>query len=150
MDLDKSYMNIAFELASCCGKSKDVPVGSIIVDDLGNVVGKACNRNLLDSSPLSHAELLAIADASKLKGVKLDACTMYVTLEPCIMCFGAILNARIKRLVIGCYNLRQGFSKYISNYRDHEIHKIEVKYGVLESECSFILSNFFRSIREKK
>jgi len=127
----------------------EVPVGSVIVQD-GVVLGRSCNRREMDKDPLAHAELLAIRQASlALRGWRLVGCTIYVTLEPCAMCAGALVNSRIDRLVFGARDPKAGFCGSLGDLvTDRRLnHRLQVRGGVLESACSTILRDFFRRLR---
>ena len=120
---------------------EEVPIGCVIVSD-GKIIARGYNRRNTDKNTLSHAELNAIRKASKKLGDwRLEGCTMYVTLEPCQMCAGALVQSRIDEVVIGSLNLLQ-----VDNFN----HQVKITRGVLEGECSMMLSDFFRELREKK
>ena len=127
----------------------EVPIGCVIVCD-GKVIARGYNRRKLDKSTLSHAELNAIRKASKKLGDwRLEGCTIYVTLEPCQMCAGAIVQARIDRCVIGCMSPKSGCAGSVINLlqMDGFNHRVETEQGVLEKECSELLSSFFSRLR---
>lgn len=130
----------------------EVPVGAIIVHK-NNIIGYGYNRRESLKSPLAHAEIMAIDMASKnLDAWRLIDCTMYVTLEPCAMCAGAIVNSRIQRLVIGTKDYKRGCCGSILNLVNYPEfnHKVELKFGVLEKECREVLQNFFKELRKNK
>ncbi len=130
----------------------EVPVGAIVVYK-GQIIGRGYNQRETLKDPTAHAEILAIQEASKfLDSWRLLDCTMYVTLEPCAMCAGAIVNSRIERLVIGARDLKRGCCGTVEDLTNHPKfnHRLEVEFGVLEEECSSILSNFFKELRESK
>lgn len=130
----------------------EVPVGAIIVYK-NNIIGYGYNRRESLKSPLAHAELIAIEMASKnLDAWRLLDCTMYVTLEPCAMCAGAIVNSRIKRLVIGAKDYKRGCCGSVLNLVEHREfnHKVDLHFGVLEGECRELLQNFFKELRKNK
>lgn len=130
----------------------EVPVGAIVVYK-GQIIGRGYNQRETLKDPTAHAEILAIQEASKfLDSWRLLDCTMYVTLEPCAMCAGAIVNSRIERLVIGTRDLKRGCCGTVEDLTNHPKfnHRLGVEFGVLEEECSSILSKFFKELREKK
>lgn len=145
---DIAFMEEALKLAREAFADGEVPVGCVITR--GNeIVGRGRNRREKDKSALSHAELEAIADACKtLGGWRLWECTLYVTLEPCPMCAGAIINARIPRVVYGASDDKCGAVRSVCTLFDMKFnHHPKVEYGILESECAELLSEFFRKLR---
>lgn len=149
---DERYMKQAITQAKKALKSEDVPIGCIIVYE-GKVIARGYNKRNKKHTTLAHAELDAIAKASKVLGDwRLEECTMYVTLEPCQMCAGAIVQARIPKVVIGCMNPKAGCAGSILNLLQMQEfnHQVEVIRGVREQECSTMLSEFFRELRKKK
>jgi tRNA(adenine34) deaminase len=127
----------------------EVPIGAVVVHE-GEVVGRGHNRREIDRDPLAHAELLAIREAaSRLEGWRLEGCTMYVTLEPCAMCAGALVNSRVERLVYGAADPKAGYCGTLGNLvQDPRLnHRLEVTAGVLESESAALLRGFFASLR---
>lgn len=145
-------MRAALEEAKKAYSIYEVPVGAIVVYK-GQIIGRGYNQRETLKDPTAHAEILAIKEASKfLDGWRLIDCTMYVTLEPCAMCAGAIVNSRIDRLVIGTRDLKRGCCGTVEDLTNHPKfnHRLEVEFGVLEEECSSILSNFFKELRESK
>ena len=127
----------------------EVPIGCVIVHD-GRVIGRGYNRRNTDKSTLAHAEITAIRKAAKKIGDwRLEECTIYVTLEPCPMCAGAIVQARIPRCVIGCMNPKAGCAGSVMNLlqTDGFNHQTDITTGVLEEECSEMLKQFFRELR---
>lgn len=152
MTIDEKYMKEAIRQAKKAGDSLEVPIGCVIVRD-GKIIARGYNRRNVDKSTLSHAELLAIRKASKKVGDwRLEDCTLYVTLEPCQMCAGAIVQARMKRVVIGSMNPKAGCAGSILNLleMDQFNHQVEVERGVLQEECSTLLSGFFKDLRRMK
>lgn len=152
MDLDQKYMREAIRQAKKAYALEEVPIGCVIVYD-GKIIGRGYNRRTIDKNTLAHAELQAIRKASrKMDDWRLDGCTMYVTLEPCQMCAGAIVQARIKRVVVGCMNPKAGCAGSILNLLDMPEfnHQAELTTGVLEEECSEMMKQFFRELREKR
>lgn len=145
-------MRQAITLAKKAAANGDVPIGCVIVYE-DKVIARGYNRRNVDKTTLAHAEIMAIKKASKVIGDwRLEGCTMYVTLEPCQMCAGAIVQARIPKVVIGCMNPKAGCAGSILNLLDMKQfnHQVEVERGVLETECSTMLSDFFSELRAKK
>ena len=127
----------------------EVPVGAVVVRD-GEIIGRGYNRRETDGDPLAHAEILAIRDAAmRTAGWRLTGCTMYVTLEPCAMCAGALVNSRVERLVYGAPDPKAGYCGTLGDLvRDPRLnHRLEVTAGVLESESAALLRGFFASLR---
>ncbi|MCR5654409.1 MAG: tRNA adenosine(34) deaminase TadA [Lachnospiraceae bacterium] len=150
--LDLSYMKEAVRLAKKAAAIGEVPIGCVIVYD-GEIIAKGYNRRNADKSTLSHAEMTAIRRASKkLDDWRLEECTLYVTLEPCQMCAGAIVQARIPRVVIGTMNPKAGCAGSILDLFHVEAfnHQVEVKTGVAEDECKRMLRLFFADMRRKR
>lgn len=145
---DAVYMQQALELAKAAAAEKEVPVGCVIVCR-GQVVGRGRNRRETGKTALGHAEIEAIAEACKtLGGWRLRECTLYVTLEPCPMCAGAIVNARIPRVVYGARDAKCGAVHSVCALFDMAFnHHPQVESGVLEAECAALLSDFFRELR---
>ena len=149
---DIHYMKLAIKQAKKAAMLDEVPIGCIIVYN-GKIIGRGYNRRNTDKNTLSHAELNAIRKASKKLGDwRLEGCTMYVTLEPCQMCSGALVQSRIDEVVIGCMNAKAGCAGSVMNLLqvDGFNHQVKITQGVLEEECSSMLSEFFRKLREKK
>ena len=149
---DEKFMKEAIKQAKKAYKIDEVPIGCVIVND-GKIIARGYNRRNTDKNTLSHAELIAIKKASKILGDwRLEDCTMYVTLEPCQMCSGAIVQSRLKKVVIGCMNQKAGCAGSILNLleMDEFNHKVEVIRGIKEEECSTMLTNFFKELRQKK
>lgn len=151
MNSDEKFMRLALEQAHLAYQIGEVPVGAVVVKD-GEIVGTGYNRRETDKNAVAHAELLAIDDACKrLGGWRLWECELYVTLEPCPMCAGAIINSRIKRLVYGASDKKAGSVESVVRMFDLPYnHKPPYTAGVLEDECSQILKNFFKEMRSKK
>jgi len=141
-------MRLALEQAKLACEMGEVPVGAVVVKD-GEVVSAAFNRRETGKNALYHAELCAIGEAcEKLGGWRLFECDLYVTLEPCPMCAGAVINARIRRLVFGARDQKAGCFGSVSDFNALSFnHRPEVYGGVLESECSAILKDFFKNLR---
>lgn len=150
---DNEYMKIAIELAKKAAEIEEVPVGAIIVKkSTGEIIGKGFNRRETDKNPLAHAEIAAIKEASEaLGGWRLIDCEMFVTLEPCPMCCGAIINSRIERVVFGANDLKSGSAESVVNMFELPFnHKPEIVSGILKDECSAILTKFFTELRKKR
>ena len=151
-EMDEGFMREAVRQAKKAGKLGDVPIGCVIVYE-GKVIARGYNRRNTDKNTLSHAELNAIRKASKKLGDwRLEGCTLYVTLEPCQMCAGAIVQARVSEVVIGSMNPKAGCAGSILNMLEmHEFnHQVKVERGVLKEECAEMLSAFFRRLRVVK
>ena len=149
---EERYMKEAIRQAHKAWKLGEVPIGCVIVRD-GKIIARGYTRRNTDKNTLAHAELQAIRKASRAAGDwRLEDCTIYVTLEPCQMCAGAIVQARIPRLVIGSRNPKAGCAGSVLNLLQVPAfnHQVEITEGVLEEECSLMLTNFFRDLREKK
>lgn len=152
LEIHEGYMLQAIELAKQASALNEVPVGCVIVKD-NNIIGKGFNTILTRKNPLLHAEINAItASSSFLNYERLLDCTLYVTLEPCPMCAGAIVNARIPTIVYGCKDPKAGACGSILNIvNDARLnHRVKTINGVLEEECSQLLRAFFRYIRQNK
>ena len=146
------YMKEVIRQAKKARALEEVPIGCVIVHD-GKIIARGYNRRNTDENTLSHAELNAIKKASKKLGDwRLEGCTMYVTLEPCQMCAGALMQSRIDKVVIGSMNPKAGCAGSVLNLLEMDgfNHKVEVERGILQEECSTMLSEFFRELREKK
>jgi tRNA(adenine34) deaminase len=149
---DSFYMELALAEAKEAGTRGEVPVGAVVVYD-DRVVGRGFNRREELRSPLSHAEVLAIEEASmELHQWRLTECEIYVTLEPCIMCVGAILQARIRRLVFGCLDAKAGAVQSLYRLCEDERlnHRLPVSGGVLAQPCALVLEEFFSALRVRK
>ena len=152
MTADERYMKEAIRQARKAYALREVPIGCVIVCG-DKIIARGYNRRNTDKNTLSHAELNGIRKASrKLGDWRLEGCTLYVTLEPCQMCAGAIVQARIDRVVIGTMNPKAGCAGSVLNLLEMEgfNHKVQVTRGILEEECSKMLSDFFKELREKK
>lgn len=152
MDKDNIYMKEALKQARKAYKIKEVPIGCVIVCE-DKIIARGYNKRNIKKNTLAHAEILAINKASKVLGDwRLEDCTMYITLEPCQMCAGAIVQARVKRVVIGSMNPKAGCGGSILNLLEMEQfnHQVEVERGVLEEECSQMMTEFFKELREEK
>lgn len=151
-DQDQTYMQAAIALAKQAAERGEVPVGAVVVKD-GEIVGRGSNAPIGLHDPSAHAEILAIRDAAKNIGnYRLVDCTLYVTLEPCAMCSGAIQHARIANLIYGASDPKTGACGSVINLMSEEKlnHHTNVARGILESECGQLLSDFFRQRRLKK
>jgi tRNA(adenine34) deaminase len=147
---DAGWMTIAIEEARAAGAVGDVPVGAIIVDPSSRtIIGRGRNRREIDGDPTAHAEIVALRDASKSIGHWRVEATMFVTQEPCPMCAGALVNARVKRLVYGCPNPKAGAVATLFRIVDDPRlnHRVEVLGGVLADECAALLKEFFEALR---
>ena len=150
MFTDEYFMKMAFQEAEYALEKDEVPIGCVIVHD-GKVIARGYNKRNKDKTVLAHAELLAMKKACKKLGDwRLEDCTMYITLEPCQMCAGAIVQARVTRVVIGSMNAKAGCGGSILNLLEMQEfnHQVQVERGVLQEECSEMLSEFFRKLRE--
>lgn len=166
---DIQYMKFAIKEAKKALKYGDIPIGAIIVYNKntnnkimsalmkkykisdGDIVSKGYNKRNKIKSSIAHAEILSIDKAcKKIKDFRLEDCTMYVTLEPCQMCAGAIVQSRIKRLVIGAKSMKSGSCGTIIDILDNNNfnHKVKVDYGICEEECSEIIKNYFKRLRK--
>ena len=149
---DEKFMKEAIKQAKKAEAIGDVPIGCVIVHD-GKVIARGYNKRNKDKTVLAHAELLAMKKACKKLGDwRLEDCTMYITLEPCQMCAGALVQSRIDEVVIGSMNPKAGCAGSVLNLLqvDNFNHQVKITRGVLEGECSMMLSDFFRELREKK
>ena len=146
--MDKKFMQLAISEAKKAATENEVPVGAVIVKD-GVVLAAAHNLREQKQNALSHAEIEAINLACKNLGSwRLDGCEMYVTLEPCPMCTGAIINARIKTVIFGAFDKNAGCMDSVINLCDYPLgHKVEVYAGICEDECQKILQDFFENLR---
>ena len=152
MTEDERYMNEAIKQAKKAYALDEVPIGCVIVQD-NKIIARGYNRRNTDKNALAHAEISAIKKASKKTGDwRLEDCTMYVTLEPCQMCAGAIVQSRMKKVVIGAMNPKAGCAGSVINILQMKQfnHQAEMENGILEKECADMLSTFFKELREKK
>ncbi len=149
MDIHEKYMKEALKQAKKAYLLGEVPIGCVIVYE-GKIIGRGYNRRNTDKNTLSHAEITAIRKASKKMGDwRLEGCTLYVTLEPCQMCSGAIVQARITEVVMGCMNPKAGCGGSILNILEMPQfnHQVKVTRGILGEECSRMLTTFFKELR---
>ncbi|HEX3093224.1 MAG TPA: tRNA adenosine(34) deaminase TadA [Candidatus Angelobacter sp.] len=148
---DAAWMELALEQAALAAAAGEVPVGALVIKD-GEIVGRGHNRNLLDDDPTAHAEIVALRQAAaRLGNHRLTGCTMVATIEPCAMCAGALIHARIARLVYGASDPKAGAAGSVLQIINHPglNHKMEVTSGVLTGKCSAVLQDFFRQKRQQ-
>jgi tRNA(adenine34) deaminase len=150
MHNDEHFMRFALEEAAKAAAINECPVGAVVVGADGSIIGRGHNLTERENSPLAHAELIALQEAARnLSSRRLTDCTMYVTLEPCPMCAGAISSARIKRLVYGAFDEKGGACASLFNLYDYPVnHKPMVRSRVLADECGAVLSDFFKKLRD--
>ncbi len=149
MRSDEQWMTVALEEARAAAAAGDVPVGAVIVADDGTLIGRGRNRRELDRDPTAHAEIVALREAAHALGMWRVEATMFVTQEPCPMCAGAAVNARIKRIVYGCLNPKAGaVTSLFTLASDARLnHRIAITGGVLATECAAELQQFFAELR---
>jgi tRNA(adenine34) deaminase len=148
---DAAWMELALEQAALAAAAGEVPVGALVIKD-GEVLGRGHNRNLLDDDPTAHAEIVAMRQAAaRLGNHRLTGCTMVATIEPCAMCAGALIHARIARLVYGASDPKAGAAGSVLQVINHPglNHRMEVTAGVLAEKCSVVLQDFFRQKRQQ-
>ena len=148
---DAAWMELALEQAALAATAGEVPVGALVIKD-GEVLGRGHNRNLLDDDPTAHAEIVALRQAAaRLGNHRLTGCTMVATIEPCAMCAGALIHARIARLVYGASDPKAGAAGSVLQVINHPglNHRMEVTAGVLAEKCSAVLQDFFRQKRQQ-
>ncbi|MGI9280251.1 MAG: tRNA adenosine(34) deaminase TadA [Endozoicomonas sp.] len=151
-EMDSFWMKEALKEAEKAREKGEVPVGAVVVRD-GKIVGRGANQPISGCNPVAHAEVLALQEAAgNVKNYRLVDCELYVTLEPCTMCAGAIIHSRVKRVIFGALEPKAG--ALVSQSRTLELpymnYRVEMTSGVLEKECSEIISSFFRARREVK
>ncbi len=146
---DLIFMKKALHLAEEAWRQGEVPVGAVVVDGEGQIIGQGYNQSIALLDPTAHAEIVALRQAAKKKkNYRLSGSTLYVTLEPCPMCLGAMVQARIDRLVFGAYDPKNGAVSSIMNFPlDKMNHRFEIEGGLLSQECATILKEFFQSRR---
>ena len=151
MTQEEHFMREAIRLAKKAAALKEVPIGCVIVYD-GKIIGRGYNRRITDKNVLAHAEIVAIRKACRVLGDwRLEDCTMYVTLEPCPMCAGAIVQARVPKVVIGCMNPKAGCAGSVLDmfHEDGFNHQVETEVGLMGEVCSQMLKDFFKELREE-
>ena len=151
MNKDEKYMKEAIKQAKKAYALGEVPIGCVIVYE-DKIIGRGYNRRTIDKNTIAHAEMMAIKKASKkMDDWRLEDCTMYVTLEPCQMCSGAIVQSRMKKVVVGCMNPKAGCAGSVLDLFHQEglNHRCQVETGILQEECSGMMKDFFRRLREK-
>lgn len=144
--MHRQWMSYALELAQSAGDEGEIPVGAVVIDAEGNLIAEAANRKERDREPTAHAEIIALRTAARrLQSWRLSQCTLYVTLEPCPMCTGAILQARIGLLVYGADDAKTGAVRTVENIPDSlaSNHKLRVIGGILENQCREQLKKWF-------
>jgi tRNA(adenine34) deaminase len=149
---DELFMEEALRSAQRALEAGEVPVGSVVVCD-GKIVGRGGNRNLADCDPTAHAEIVALREAGATLGNhRLEGCELFATIEPCAMCAGALVHARLKRLVYGADDPKAGAVRSVVQILNHPSlnHRMEVRSGVLAGRCAEVLQSFFRQRREEK
>lgn len=152
MNTDTDFMQLAIALAKQAAEQGEVPVGAVVVRD-GNIIGRGYNKPIANQDPTAHAEIQALRDAAEYLGnYRLVDCSLYVTLEPCVMCTGAIQHARISRLIYGASDPKTGACGSVVNLMEEEKlnHHCEVMSGVMKDACGSLLTDFFRARREKQ
>ena len=152
-EFDEKMMHYALELADKAEALGEIPVGAVLVDDARNIIGEGWNLSIVQSDPTAHAEIIALRNGAKnIQNYRLLNSTLYVTLEPCTMCAGAILHSRIKRLVFGASDDKTvAIGSRFHFFDDYKMnHTLEITSGVLAEECSQKLSTFFQKRREEK
>jgi len=149
VEKDENFMRKALALAREALAKGEAPIGAVITDENGNISGSGFNQREMRQSPTAHAEIIAIEKAAALlKSWRLDCCTMYVTLEPCLMCAGAIMQARLKRIVYGAFAEKTGALSSVANVYEHRFgYNPMIKSGILECECRALLNQFGGSLR---
>lgn len=151
MTQEERFMREAIRLAKKAAALKEVPIGCVIVHD-GKIIGRGYNRRTIDKNVLAHAEIVAIRKACRVLGDwRLEECTMYVTLEPCPMCAGAIVQARVPKVVIACMNPKAGCAGSVLDmfHEDGFNHQVETDVGLMGEVCSQMLKDFFKELREE-
>ena len=151
-EIDLQFMREALQLAACAEAEGEVPVGAVVVHE-GEVVGRGWNKPISGCDPTAHAEIIALRDAAtRLSNYRLPDCTLYVTIEPCAMCAGAIVHSRVARLVFGASEPKAGVVLSNGQFldRDNLNHKVSYQPGVLADECSEMISAFFKKRRAAK
>ena len=149
---DEFWMRKAVEAAETARNCDEIPIGACLIDKDNRLLAVAGNRTITDCDPTAHAEILVLREAAaKIGNYRLTETTVYTTIEPCAMCAGALVNARVKRLVFGAHDIRFGAVESIFRLCDTSSlnHQIEIESGVLAEECAILMKNFFRAKRQK-
>ncbi len=149
---DEEYMSIAIKEAIKAAEENEIPIGAILVKD-NEIIGLGHNKTITLHDPTAHAEILALRSGSiKLKNYRLPDTTLYVTIEPCIMCYGALIHSRIKRLVYGADEYKTGAINSVFNFSNNELinHRFDVTKGILKDECQDLIQQFFKRRREEQ
>src|SRR6201999_666661 len=152
LERDAEFMQIALEEARAAAAAGEVPVGAVLVRDDGTVAARGANRTIRDCDPTAHAEVVVLREASRAVGnYRLAGTTLYVTIEPCSMCAGAIIQARVPRVVYGCDDVKGGAVRSCFEVLSHPKlnHQVDVTPGVLATECAAVIQEFFAARREK-
>lgn len=146
----EKFMKEALKEAKKAYKKEEIPVGAVIIKD-GEIIARAHNLKESKNSSTAHAEILAIEKANKkLKAWRLENCEMYITLEPCMMCMGAIINSRIKKIYIGTMDPKTGACESVIDIRNYKFnHVVQIEKGILKEECEYILKDFFKMLRKR-
>lgn len=149
-DFREKFMKVAIKQATLAGQKGEIPIGAVVVRD-GKIVSRAHNRRISDCNPTAHAEVLALKKAGKKLGAwNLSGCDLYVTLEPCVMCYGACLNARIGNIYFGAYDGKFSIENVVKSRVIDFNHSLNIEGGILQEQCSKILTDFFADLRKKK
>lgn len=149
-DQKEKFMKIALRQARFAEQKGEIPIGAVVVKD-GKVVSRAYNRRITDHDPTAHAEVLALKKAGKKLGAwNLSGCDLYVTLEPCVMCYGACLNARIGSIYFGAYDGKFSIENVAKSGVISFNHTLNIEGGILQEQCSAILTEFFSALRKQK
>jgi len=146
---DEKWMKVAISEAKLAACENEIPVGAVIVRN-NELIAKAHNQSIMSNDPTAHAEIQALRIAGKIiNNYRITDSTLYVTLEPCVMCLGAIMHSRISKVIFGTTDPKTGFCGSCANLKDEKFffHKLEIENGILEKECREILLSFFRSKR---
>jgi tRNA(adenine34) deaminase len=147
---DEFWMQKALAAAREAGERHEVPIGACLIDDSGQLIATAFNQTISLSDPTAHAEILAVREAARVIGnYRLTGTTLFTTIEPCVMCAGALVNARVRRLVFGAHDERFGAVETLFRLCDNESlnHRLEITSGILADECRELMRNFFQSRR---
>ena len=150
MQEKEKFMKEALKEAKKAYKKEEIPVGAVIIKD-GEIIARAHNLKESKNSSTAHAEILAIEKANKkLKAWRLENCEMFITLEPCMMCMGAIINSRIKKIYIGTMDPKTGACESVIDIRNYKFnHVVQIEKGILKEECEYILKDFFKMLRKR-